>query len=81
MNKDILKLIIAVGMICLLMGVLIGVGISLIPEKKCVRNPLNYGISQLEQGDLKVSCICSFNDFNYSPFFFNKTGVFPYGRN
>lgn len=75
-----LRVIMAIGLICLLIGVLIGVGISMIPENKCIRSPLNYGISQLEQGDLKVSCICNFNDFTYAPFFFNKTGVFPYGR-
>jgi hypothetical protein len=81
MDKSYLKVIIAIGLICLLMGVLIGVGIAMIPEEKCVRNPLNYGISQLETENLKVSCNCHFNDFTYAPFFFNETGVFPYGGN
>lgn len=70
------KLIIAVGLICLLMGVLIGFGISMIPENKCIRNPLYYGISSLESESLKVTCYCNFNNPLYSPIFFNKSGVF-----
>ena len=71
------KLIIAIALICLLFGVLIGLSVSMIPEKKCISNPLNYGISSLESGDLIVTCNCYFNKWDYAPFFFNKTGVFP----
>lgn len=68
------KLIIAVGLICLLMGVLIGVGIAMIPEGKCIRNPLYYGISSYGN----YSCTCNDNrGFNYPGFFFNKTGIYP----
>lgn len=81
MDKTILKMIIAIGIICILIGVIIGIGISMIPEGKCVRSPLNYGISTLETEDLRVTCSCSFNKIGYQPFFFNKTGVFPYGGN
>lgn len=74
------KLIIAVGLICLLMGVLIGFGISIIPENKCIKNPLYYGISSLETDTLKVNCYCNFNSKEgityYQGFFFNKSGVF-----
>lgn len=71
------KFIIAIGLICLLIGLLLGVGISYIPEKRCIRNPLYYGISSLETDNLKVNCNCYFNKWGYMPFFFNKTGVFP----
>jgi hypothetical protein len=70
--------LISVGVICLLMGTLIGVGISMIPEGKCIRNPLYYGISSFEGGDLKVMCSCFFNNPLYPKFFFNSTGVFNY---
>lgn len=80
MDKEIRKSLIAIGVIFLIIGFLLGVTLSLIPEKKCIRSPLNYGISQLEQGNLKVTCSCYFNDLTYSPFFFNETGVFPYGK-
>lgn len=71
------KLLIAVGLICLLMGILIGVGASMIPEHKCIRNPLYYGISSMETENLKINCVCFFNNPNYAHFTFNKTGVFP----
>ena len=79
MNKQLGLLVVTIGVLCLLIGFLIGVGVAMIPEGKCIRNPLNYGIEGLEQGDLKVTCYCNFNRFDYAPFFFNKTGVFPYG--
>jgi hypothetical protein len=71
------KFIIAVGLICLLIGVLIGLGASMIPENKCTKNPLYYGVSSLESDSLKVTCNCFFNEWGYMPFTFNKTGVFP----
>jgi hypothetical protein len=76
MNKEDIKLILVIGLLSLLIGVLIGGGTSMIPEHKCIKNPLNYGISSLESGDLKVYCTCYFNNPSYSSFSFNKTGVF-----
>ena len=81
MNKNFILMSLTIGVLCLLIGVLLGVGIAMIPEGKCIRNPLYYGISQFETEDLKVSCSCYFDKPNYAPFFFNKTGVFPYGGN
>lgn len=71
------KLIIAVGLICLLMGVLIGLGISMIPENKCIKNPLYYGISQFGTLSERIYCNCFITGgFEYSGFTFNKTGIF-----
>lgn len=73
MNNQNTKIILAVGLICLLIGVLIGVGASMIPEHKCIRNPLYYGISAYGE----YSCTCNDNrGFNYPGFSFNETGVF-----
>jgi hypothetical protein len=71
------KIIIAVAIICISIGILIGFGISMIPEHKCIKNPLYYGISSLETNDLKVTCNCYMDNWGYMPFTFNKTGVFP----
>lgn len=76
MNKKFIIIALTIGLLCLFIGVLIGIGVSMIPENKCIRNPLYYGISSLESEELKVTCYCNFNDFTYQPFFFNKTGVF-----
>jgi hypothetical protein len=73
-NKQDIKIIIVVGMICVLIGVLIGLGASMIPEHKCIRNPLYYGISSYGN----YTCTCNDNrGFNYPGFFFNETGAFP----
>jgi hypothetical protein len=74
MNKDDIKLIFGIGFICLAIGFFLGVGIALIPEDKCIRNPLHYGIS----GYGNYTCTCNDNrGFNYPGFFFNETGVYP----
>ena len=77
MKTDFRLLIFAVGILCFMIGILLGIGIAMIPEDKCIKNPLYYGISSLESDTLKVTCYCNFNDFRYNGFFFNKTGVFP----
>lgn len=79
MDKRLTLLLLCVFIISLLLGLFIGAIVSMIPEDKCMRSPLSYGISQFEGGDLRITCYCSYNDVRYSPFFFNKTGVFPYG--
>jgi hypothetical protein len=80
MNSQEKSIILAIGIICLCLGLLIGLGVAMIPEGKCIRSPLNYGITQLEKGGLKITCECYFNNPNYAPFFFNETGAFPYGK-
>ena len=80
MNNNLKYSLIAIIILSVLIGILIGYGLSYIQENKCVKNPLYYGISQLEQGNLKIKCSCYFNNINYYPFFFNKTGLFPYGN-
>lgn len=76
MNRQDVKILILVGWLCLMIGILVGLGVGMIPENKCIKNPLYYGISSLETSTLKVTCYCNFNDFTYQPFSFNKTGVF-----
>jgi len=77
-NSSIWELISILLFLFLLLGVLLGFGVGTLKENSCSRNPLNYGISQLENENLKVTCSCYFNNNHYSPFFFNKTGIFSY---
>ena len=75
--NDIKRICVLIGFLSLSIGILLGLAVGLVPENKCIKNPLNYGISSLESDDLKVYCNCYFNNPLYEPFFFNKTGVFP----
>lgn len=77
MNKEQGYLIFCIFIFSVMIGFLMGVGVSMIPENKCIKNPLNYGISSLESDNLKVTCNCYFNEWGYMPFTFNKTGIFP----
>lgn len=78
-DKDALRVILFIVILSLTIGLLLGVGVSMLKEKKCINNPLYYGISQFETEDLKIYCSCYFNNPSYASFTFNKTGVFPYG--
>lgn len=78
MNKELIKLAVLVGILSFMIGILFGVGIAMIPEGKCLKNPLNYGISAY--GDFTCNCYSN-KGFEYSGFSFNKTGVFSYGGN
>lgn len=79
MDKILIKYIVILGIICLLIGGVIGYFMGSVPASECLTSPLNYGMEKLRGGDLIITCYCSFNNPNYAPFFFNKTGVFNYG--
>jgi len=79
-NSGLYSIIGILAFLCLLIGVLAGYSVGVFKEDNCVMNPLYYGISQMETDSLKITCSCYFNKQNYNPFFFNSTGVFPYGN-
>ena len=58
----------------LLIGLYLFLGLK--DAKQCLGNPFLYGANKITNEDTgKIYCSCSFESFDYAPFYFNEDSI------